>query len=153
MSYELRVMSWLSPLFLLGLIFLLFGCRVKRQEQKQERLEVVEQVQAVRIATKEVERVILRLDSLSLVVADFDTLGRITSLTTAKHGTKTIAKEQETAQDSLQAKGKKQVYGNSEQFTESERSSPFAVPKAFYWLIGGVVLLLIVALVLRLLRK
>ncbi len=143
-----------NKILLFGLIFLTFiSCRVKKSEQKQSHLEINERVQAVSIATKQIDRLVLRLDSMSLTIAQFDTLGRITSLTTAKQGTRTETKEQETAQDSVRKSSVAERVEVSEVKTDSETKAPFAVPSAFWWVLGGVVLLLIIALVIRVLKR
>ncbi len=145
-------MEMQNKFILFGLILLTFAsCRVKKSEQKQSHLVINEQVQAVSIATKQIDRLVLRLDSLSLVVAEFDEDGRLKRITQAKQGTKTTTKERETAQDSVVAKKEQEqdLTQNSKLIT----TNTSIVPSAFWWLIGGVVLLLIVALLIRLLRR
>ncbi len=147
-------MEMQNKVLLFGLILLvLTSCRVAKHESRKSQLELDEQVQAVRIATKQVDRLILRLDSSSLTIAQFDTLGRITSLTTAKQGTRTETKEQINEADSIQAKGEKQLFGISEQLVESKTDSSFKPPSALWWVLGAVLLLMIVGLLVKLSRK
>ncbi len=143
-----------NKIILFALILLVFAsCRVKKSGQKQSHLEINEQVQAVSIATKQIDRLVLRLDSLSLVVAEFDEDGRLKRITQAKQGTKTTTKERETAQDSVQKKGKYHIVEDNKMVSNSETKAPFSVPSSVWWLIGGVVLLFIIALVVWVLKR
>ncbi len=144
-------LAGISTLLLWVLIFLPFGCRVKKSEQKQSHLSINEQVQAVSIATKQIDRLILRLDSLSLVVAEFDEDGRLKRITQAKQGTKTTTKERETAQDSVVAKKEQEQVLTQNSSLKTHLSN--IVPSILWWVLGGVVLLLLVALLIRLLRR
>ncbi len=143
----------MKQVFFIAFMLLFASCRVKQSEQKQSRLEINKQVQAVSIATKQIDRLVLRLDSTSLTIAQFDTLGRITSLTQAKQSTRTETKEQETAQDSVQTKGSSELVQKIQQQTKHETKGGLILPKALQWILGAVVLLLILALVWRIVKS
>ncbi len=147
-------MEMQNKILLFGLILLvLTSCRVAKHESRKSQLELDERVQAVRIATKQIDRLILRLDSASLTIAEFDTLGRITSLTTAKQGTRTETKEQETAQDSVHKSSDTSTSSATEVKTDSETDSSFKPPTALWWVLGAILLLLVLGLLVRLLKK
>ncbi len=135
------------------LVLVLLSCKTSKQEQHKKRLELAGQLQALNVATKDVNRVIWRLDSLKYKIIRFDTLGRVKETIELERGTQTKSEEQTKASDTHEAVGGIKANDQDETQINQKSDTSLAPPKAFWWVLGAVLLLILLAFLLRLLKK